>query len=121
MYKSKDSIERVSAESLQSHALPVIDYCDVLYDGGNVELLEELQKVLNKCLKITFHAHILTPTELVHTKAMLPTLEKGREYHIRLCSFKRVALEMYREKNDSSYSPSNSTSFEILYNKECIL
>ena len=82
----------------KSHALPVIDYCDILYGGGKVELLDELQRVQNKCLKTCYGDHILTPTELVHAKAKLPMLSQRRLYHTRLYGFKRSRKDMYKQE-----------------------
>ena len=63
LYKVKDYMtERVLLKVYKAHMLPVIDYADVLYASSNVDILEELQRVQNKSLKICLKKHILTPT-----------------------------------------------------------
>ena len=89
---------QVRLKVYRSHVLPVIDYCDILYAGSNVDLLARLQRVQNKCLKTCLDLHILTPTELVHATANLPTLENRRIYHIKIYSFKRAQNPKFLEK-----------------------
>ena len=58
LYRAKEVMNEASLLKVYiSHALPVIDYCDILYNGGTVDLLEELQRVQNKCLKTCFGVH----------------------------------------------------------------
>ena len=43
----------------KSHVIPVIDYCDILYAGAGVGILDELQRVQNKCLEnLLIKAHL---------------------------------------------------------------
>ena len=82
----------------KSHVLPGIDYCDILYVNSSITLLEELQRLQNKCLKTCLFKHLLTPTEIVHSEANLPTLHERRKYLCKLYAFKRAQTEKYVEK-----------------------
>ena len=82
---------------LKVYKSPVLDYCDILYMKGNSDLLEELQRVQNKCLKTCYGDHILTATELVHAKARLPMLSHRREYHARLHAFKHSKDDRFNQ------------------------
>ena len=92
-YMSKPVLLRV----YKSHVLPVIDYCDILYAGTNVVVLDTLQRVQNKCLKTCMGMHILTATEKVHADAKMPTLENRRKYHIKLYGYKRAQNPKFLE------------------------
>ena len=82
-------IEEARLRVYKSHVLPVIDYCDVLYCKAPTTILEELQRVQNKCLKTCLSKHILTPTEEVHALAGLPMLSERRKFHTLVYAYKR--------------------------------
>ena len=92
-YMSQQVLLRV----YNSHVILVIDYCDILYVGAKSETLDELQRLQNKCLKTCLSKHILTPTELVHAEAQLPTLKNRRIYHAKIYAFKRSTNINFRE------------------------
>ena len=84
--------ENILRKVYVTYLLPIIDYADIMYTNTNVDLdlLAELQNCQNRCLKTCFKSHMLTPTENVHRKAQLPTLEMRRRYHVDLYAFKRA-------------------------------
>ena len=96
LYRTREVMSVLSLLKIyKSHALPVLDYCDILYMKGNSDLLDELQRVQNKCLKTCYGDHLLTATELVHAKAKLPMLSQRRIFHARIYAFKRSSNEKY--------------------------
>ena len=105
-----------------SHVLSAIDYCDILYVGAKVDTLEELQRLQNKCLKTCLSKHMLTPTDIVHSLAGLPTLKNRRTYHIRNYAFKicqdppnrevKVRVTRHSSAPTLSYLKLNCASYE---------
>ena len=90
MYMVRDYMsELILRKVYVSYLLPIIDYADIMYTNTNADLLAELQRCQNRCLKTCYKLHMLTPTEEVHRKAQLPTLENRRVYHVDLYAFKR--------------------------------
>ena len=84
-FMTKEALLRI----YKSHVTPVIDYCDVIYASTSSGILDELQRLQNKCLKTCLFKHILTPTELVHAEAHMPTLEVRRKFHTKIQAKKR--------------------------------
>ena len=80
--------------------VPVIDYCDILYTGTNKDILSQLQRMQNKCLKTCMSMHLLTPTDHVHAEASLPTLENRRIFHEKIYAFKRSTQDIFLEKKN---------------------
>ena len=72
-----------------TYALLVIDYCDILYNGANVDVLNELQRLQNRCLKFCLKKSVLTSTDYIHQEVKLPMLAERRTYHARVYGFKR--------------------------------
>ena len=100
LYKLKDCMSDKSLLRIYiSHVLSAIDYCDILYVGAKGGSLEELQRLQNKCLKTCFSRHILTPTDLIHALAELPTLSNRRVFHTRTHAFKRARNPDFLKKN----------------------
>ena len=58
--------------------LPRYDYYDVAYDGMLQKLKDNLHRLQNMCLKSVFKVRIRTSTNLAHTQAKLPLLDKRR-------------------------------------------
>lgn len=103
------------------HVLPIMDYCDILYVGAKVEVLEILQRLQNKCLKTCMGMHILTATQLVHAEPQLSTLDNRRKYHVKMYGFKRAQNSKFLETKTRTtrlstapllkYQKLNSTSY----------
>ena len=80
----------------KAYIVPIIDYGDVLYNGVVVELLQKLQRLQNRCLKICEGAHRLTPTVDIHRATNMPLLKERIKYHIKLIAFKRAQDPKFR-------------------------
>ena len=72
----------------KTYALPVIDYSDILYNGANADLLLDLQRIQNRCLKHCLKLPMLSSTDYVHQQAGLPMLNERRSYHAKIQGFK---------------------------------
>ena len=77
------------------YALPLFDYGDILYANSNVDMLDLLQRVQNRCLKYCLKLPRLTSTDYVHQVANIPKLEDRRVYHQRVYGYKRAQNPQY--------------------------
>ena len=98
MYRTKGYMSKeVRLKVYKAHVLPVVDYCDVLYVNAKVDLLNQLQRIQNRCLKTCLDKHLLYSTEAIHAETNLPMLEERRKHHVRIYAYKRSRLEQFRE------------------------
>ena len=100
-YKSLHKVKKRMTKNARlrmykSHVTPVIDYADILYDNANIDILNELQRIQNKCLKTCLDMHIPTVTEKTHAHAEMPMLNVRRKYHAEVYGYKRVQNIKYR-------------------------
>ena len=80
----------------KAYIVPIIDYGDILYNGVVLELLQKLQRLQNRCLKICEGVHRLTPTIEVHRETNMPLLSERIKYHMLLTAFKRAQDPNFR-------------------------
>ena len=79
---AKDCLPKNARLSVyKAYIVPIIDYGDILYNGVVVDLLQKLQRLQNRCLKICNGAHRLTPTIAIHQAANMPLLKERISYH----------------------------------------
>ena len=74
--------------------LPVMEYGDVAYDNTDVKLLEKLQVLQNRALKICINRNEHVPVIILHRECNIAKLEPRRIAHLRMFMYK----QWYNEK-----------------------
>ena len=69
--------------------LPILEYDDIIYDGANQKLLNDLQTYQNRILRICVHRNWYTPIVLLHQLCNLNKLKDRRKLHLDLYMFKQ--------------------------------
>ena len=77
----------------KSMILPYLDYGDSIYGGANQDLLQKLQRLQNRCLRIATYQFGHTDTTELHKQTKTSFLNQRRETHL-------LNL-MFRKKNDT--------------------
>jgi hypothetical protein len=62
--------------------LPYLDYGDVVYMGGNSALLEKIQRLQNRALKVALRLEKRYPTNLLHKQTKISLLSERRDVHL---------------------------------------
>ena len=66
--------------------VPFLDYGDILLINASIELLNKLQRLQNKCLRICLRAQLQTPTFFLHQETKTAPLHDRRKAHLKtLC------------------------------------
>ena len=65
----------------KSMLLPYFDYADVIYNKANATLLDKLQRLQNKCLRVCLGQERCFGTEAAHKSAYVPFLKDRRVAH----------------------------------------
>ena len=73
----------------KSMLLPYFDYADVIYNNANVTLLDKLQRLQNKCLRVCLGQNRRFSTEVAHRMAFVPWLKDRRIAHTLNFMYKR--------------------------------
>ena len=79
----------------KSYVLPIVDQGDILYDGQSKDHTDKLQKLQNRCLKMSMKLPMRTPTLDVHKLTKTPYLKVRRLAHIRNYAYKRSSSEKH--------------------------
>lgn len=74
----------------RSKVLPYMDYGDILIHDSNTSLLNKLQRLQNRALKVIFKAPARTSTSDLHWNAKVPYLYYRRIAHLRNFMYKRT-------------------------------
>ena len=74
--------DTVALKIYKSMILPYFDYGDVIYNSANQERLDKLQRLQNRCLKISKGLGIRYGTDALHAITKVPKLEVRRTAHI---------------------------------------
>ena len=69
--------------------LPILEYGDVIYDGANQKLLNDLQTSQNRILRICLQRNYYTSTILLHRICNINKLKDRRVMHLNLYMFKQ--------------------------------
>ena len=69
--------------------LPILEYGDVVYDGANQKLLNDLQTAQNRILRICAQRNQYTPTILLHQLCNINKLKDRRHLHLSLYMYKQ--------------------------------
>ena len=72
--------------------LPIIEYGDVIYEGANQKLLNDLQTAQNRILRICLQEDNLANVVLLHRRCKISKLKERRLMHLNLF--------MYKQKNN---------------------
>lgn len=80
----------------RSKVLPYMDYGDILIHDTNTALLNKLQRLQNRALKIVFKLPARTSTSDLHWKAKVPFLHYRRIAHIRNFMYKRTHSDTFQ-------------------------
>ena len=73
--------------------LPYIDYGDTFYFSCTKDLLNKLQRMQHRALKIIFRLNRRFPTKELHQTAGVLMLEKRREMHLLNLMYKRSKID----------------------------
>ena len=71
------------------YVLPYVDYGDILYDGAHTALLDKLQKLQNRSLRLVLCLENRTPVILIHQIAKISNLSVRRIAHLRNFMYKQ--------------------------------
>ena len=74
--------------------LPVMEYGDIAYDNSDQKLLEKLQILQNRALRICLNRQGHIPVILLHRECKLAKLEARRIAHVRMFMYKQKGNEM---------------------------
>ena len=78
--------ESMAIKIYNSMILPYFDYGDIIYMGGNANLLNKLQVLQNRALKVCLQVYTRFPTIELHIKCNTKLLTSRRELHLKLFS-----------------------------------
>ena len=76
--------ENMAIKIYKGMILPYFDYGDVVYMGGNTKLLNKLQVLQNRALKVCLQVHKRYPTIELHKKCNASLLTSRREMHLKI-------------------------------------
>ena len=80
--------------------LPVMEYGDIAYDNSDQKLLDKLQTLQNKALRICLNRQGHVPGILLHRECKIAKLEARRIAHLRMFMFKQKGHEMIVNRRD---------------------
>ena len=66
----------------KSMVLPYLDYADVIFSKANGTMLDKLQRLQNRCLKICAGFNMLHDTNQLHKSLKVPFLKDRRRAHV---------------------------------------
>ena len=79
--------ESMAIKIYKGMILPYFDYGDVIYMGGNTKLLNKLQVLQNRALKVCLQVHKRYPTIELHRKCKTTLLANRREMHLKILAY----------------------------------
>ena len=74
--------------------LPVMEYGDVVYENSDLKLLDKLQILQNRALRICLNRQVHIPVILLHQECKIAKLKARRIAHLRMFMFKQKHNEM---------------------------
>ena len=80
--------------------LPVMEYGDVAYDNSDAKLLDKLQIIQNRALRICLNRNEDVPVILLHRNCNIAKLAVRRIAHLRMFMFKQKHNEMIVNRRD---------------------
>ena len=86
--------------------LPVMEYGDIAYDNSDTKLLDKLQVLQNRALRVCINRQEHVPTVLLHQECKIAKLEVRRIAHLRMFMFKQknnVMIVNRREVNTRAH------------------
>ena len=87
--------EDAAVKIYKSMILPYVDYGDIFYMNANSGLVEKLQTLQNRALRICFTARLITPTQILHRSAQISKLKPRRITHLVNYMFKNKSNIRY--------------------------
>ena len=63
-----------SIKLYKSMIMPIMDYDDIVYSGASENLLDKLQKIQNRALRICLNVHYYLPVINLHQESNIPKL-----------------------------------------------
>ena len=85
--------EEVAMKIYMSMIVPYFDYGDVIYGCANSEVLDKVQRLQNRCLKICKSYDIRFNTKALHLETGMPSLYARRIAHMNNFMFNRLSEE----------------------------
>ena len=98
----------------KSKILPYFDYGDIFYHGAHSYLVEKLQKLQNKALRICSHAPPRSNRDFLHYITNTPFLAYRRRTHLRNFMFTCKDNQNYIDLRNISTRIYNATVFKII-------
>ena len=83
----------------RSMVLPYLDYADVAFSGASSNLLEKLQKLQEKCLKICLNIHGKCDRNVLHNRASVNKLADRRATHVNCYMYQRLTKGIRRRED----------------------
>jgi len=82
--------DRMAVLIYKTMVLPYFDYADVVYHAAPKPMLQKLQRMQNKGLKICGGVDKRYSTREIHTRFQLPRLEDRRVFHLKLLAYQQA-------------------------------
>ena len=82
----------------KSYVVPIFDYGDILYTNCSKQLLNKMQRVQNRGLKVCLKVPFRTATNYIHSLAHVAYLSDRRDLHLKTFGFYRAHIDMYLDK-----------------------
>ena len=105
--------EGVALKIFKSMILPYFDYGDVIYNSAGQEGLDKLQRLQNRCLKISKGYNVRFSTKELHAITKMPMLENRRKSHINNFMFGRLKRKDLVDKRDIRTRAHDAPLFKI--------
>ena len=96
----------------KSKILPYFDYGDIFYHGTHSYLVEKLQKLQNRALRICIHAPPRSSRDFLHYTTKIPFLAYRRRAHLRNFMFTRKDNQNYIDLRNIGTRIHNATVFK---------
>ena len=81
----------------KSTILPYVEYGDNIYAGAKLDLLNKIQRIQNRCLRVCLRAPPRTSIMDLHKEAKVNLLVDRRASNLLKLAYKRKDLEPYRD------------------------
>ena len=93
--------------------LPYFDYRDVIYSTASQEMLDKLQRLQNRCLKICLNVNNRFNTDVLDAMSKCPKLPERRRVHVNNFMYGRMSKEQLLDTRDIRTRAHDAPLFKI--------
>ena len=109
--------DAVEVRIFKSMILPYFDYGDVIYSTAGQEMLDKLQRLQNRCLKMCLNVNNRSNTDALHTITNCPELAERRRAHVNNFMHGRLSREQLLDTRDIRTRVHDAPLFKIVVPK----